>query len=1239
MLNLKLSRFLPYFILTALVVALFATNYRPGTWLTGWDNLHPEFDFQTNIIDRTIFSVWQEYQGLGVMAGNAHAADLLRQLFLAALSLITSPQLVRYVYHFIALWTGAIGAYEFIRRISLAKIQHSSQMALVGAAFYLLNLGTMQYFTVPYEAFSHFYTSFPWLLLSLMTYLSHPTRKRLGIFALISLLATPFAYIPTLFLVYLLFAGVIYIKFYLTEHTIKPVAQTLLVIICLNAFWLLPFANFVYYGTDFIAEGKINRLFTQEAFLRNQKFGGLPDVALLKGFLFDTTNLTDEAGATKYHFMLAPWMDFLTQPGVRIGYYLVFGLILVGYLTAVIRKIPHSRLFLVMFLLAIFPLINDNPPTGWLYNLLMQHVPLFKQVLRFPFTKFIVPAALLYAVGLSYGVWLVAHLTAKRKIHLVWLTGVATALLGLIIWLQLPSWQGHFFYAPMRLAIPQEYFELFAFMRKQDRGGRTANLPQPTFWGWTSYDWGYRGSGFPWYGLPQPIADRAFDVWNPYNEQYYADLISALYLNENPEAFTDFLNRYAIKYVWLDERIIAPHNPQLLLLPELKSRLGNPGDFQKIFVSGKQTVYEVTHQPISNSTSTDQYSFAPFAINRASSKSRIALSAGRLTAIVPDGELVIPAMSSLREAKIATVNLQPGRLRFNLIRPGLINNQNILNIPRESFEIPIPAGQQNPLIQINSSLVIDQQTPVILADINRLVIYDRAKKRTGSLHKFFTKELHNCFQVVDSAQSIFGVRNDTPGQITLFGTQSFPCVYAALGDVLPDGYTLPDTDRAILEFSFAYLSESDERPSVCLSKAGEANCFYRTDEAVTDANSGGWQKYTFQVPINGTRLKDIWLKLELAATDRQKQKQISYRDLTLNIYSQILTQQDFSRKPQPPVALPVNQGTLTVVLPNEYLKLTKTIRPALLQHERRNCFELSRGLFDRKVEHNANGDYVRYSAWDASSCDGFNLDYPLLKQGGYITLNTRNVSGRGLKVCAKFSATGICVVEDILQTKTNVWTQAYLISPAITTEATPQFILDIDNYAVGPEQRTNDLASISLTPIPVDWLEHLTVNHFGLNTLPDMDGQQLSFVQPQIRLTRHNPTLYEATIQSPGTDNSVFGELTNQTLVLNQSFHPGWKAWLLPPDCTKTSFARPGLAKLNLIKCKLTTIFPFFFGTELKNHILINNWANGWILSSNEVTNNEQTAILFFLPQLLEWIGFLLLPIPIIYIWRLKKHT
>jgi len=94
------------------------------------------------------------------------------------------------------------------------------------------------------------------------------------------------------------------------------------------------------------------------------------------------------------------------------------------------------------------------------------------------------------------------------------------------------------------------------------------------------------------------------------------------------------------------------------------------------------------------------------------------------------------------------------------------------------------------------------------------------------------------------------------------------------------------------------------------------------------------------------------------------------------------------------------------------------------------------------------------------------------------------------------------------------------------------------------------------------------------------------------------------------------------TLYLSQSYHPGWKAYI-SETCN-----------MERITCKtrniLNTSFPFIFGKEIKEHVLVNNWSNGWQLNNLNLNqspsiSNNLNIIIIFLPQYLEFLGFILL--------------
>jgi hypothetical protein len=94
---LKLIPSWPFFVLSLITITIAYLNYQPNTLLTGWDNLHPEYNFDL-ALKQAFYSVWQQ-KSLGFLSGMAPAADLVRIVFLALLHGIGMDiSILRYVY-------------------------------------------------------------------------------------------------------------------------------------------------------------------------------------------------------------------------------------------------------------------------------------------------------------------------------------------------------------------------------------------------------------------------------------------------------------------------------------------------------------------------------------------------------------------------------------------------------------------------------------------------------------------------------------------------------------------------------------------------------------------------------------------------------------------------------------------------------------------------------------------------------------------------------------------------------------------------------------------------------------------------------------------------------------------------------------------------------------------------------------------------------------------------------------
>lgn len=603
----KIVQFLKGNFFSLLIVLITASlslvNYQPGTWLSGWDTLHPEFNFSLNF-KRVINGVWRAEQGLGAVAGHSHMADLPHLEILFLLSLIFPIYSLRYLYIFLTLITGPLGIYYFLERVIL-KNQPDGQRkvaSFLGAMFYLLNLGTLQHFYVPFEMFNVQYATLGWLFLFATRFLENRNKKDFVLFSVSTFLATPQAYAATLWYAYFLaltfylfvfsFPTLMKRNFRLGKKAVILIAATLII----NSYWLLPNIYFVLNHASAVPLAKINRMFSEEAFLHTLEYGNIKDTAILKNFLFSWAEY-DGQGSFKY--LLDEWIKHLDMPIVLAIGYLAFTLVVLGFIISLWKRKKTSSPLASIFLLSLIFLINSSPGISQLFTFLRNHFLVLKEALRFPFTKFSILLMFSYAVyfglALSYILgWLKRVFKHELLINFSLLFLISTAL----IFYMLPAFQGNLISPSMKIKIPDEYFQMFNWFNKQGEG-RVAKLPIHTFWGWVYHNWGYQGAGFIWFGLKQPILERDFDRWTPYNEQYYREMSYAVY-SQNLPLLEQVLDKYQIRWILLDKSIIAPGNEsKVLYIKEIEETLSASKKVKLVKNFGNNLkVYEVKLNPI-----------------------------------------------------------------------------------------------------------------------------------------------------------------------------------------------------------------------------------------------------------------------------------------------------------------------------------------------------------------------------------------------------------------------------------------------------------------------------------------------------------------------------------------------------------------------------------------------------------------------------------------------------------------
>lgn len=606
-------------ILLILGIAIFVAfrNFTPGTWLLGWDSLVPELNFKLNAA-RSLSAAWQEYQGLGLLGGMGHAADLPRQLFLWLISFSVPTSFLRYFWTFLMLSIGPVGVYLTVSKVVLGKASNfaSGMAGFVSACFYLLNLGTVQTFFTPFETFTGFYGFFPWLLYFGLDFLKHGGRKRLLGYFVLSLISTVAFYVQTMFVVYAVIITIFALgTIFATGKTgIVRSLKLGLATLFANAFWLFPVLLFSITSSNIPANSHINSIATPETQYMNEARGNFTDIASLKGYWFDYYDW-DNSG--NYTYLYKDWIGYTGNDLVKNIPVYLFYISAFGFLVSLFKKdISFKFTFPLLLIISYIFLAGNNQPTGVAFKFLSNKIPFFAEIFRNAFTKWSISTSFFYAVGLGLVVYSLAGIF-KNKLSVLVSLVVAIPILIAIFYSVIPVFYGGLISNSMRINLPADYLDTINYFKSQNPNQRIADFPLTDFWGWKFTDWGapaggqgYRGSGFLWYGIAQPMLDRAFDVWSPFNEQFYNEVSPAIFYGTKKDVEYIF-KKYQINYILFDGSVIQPGDMYASSnLQKEKDFLDNNPLITKEKVFGKITIYKFNLEGIDSFISSPKVDFS-----------------------------------------------------------------------------------------------------------------------------------------------------------------------------------------------------------------------------------------------------------------------------------------------------------------------------------------------------------------------------------------------------------------------------------------------------------------------------------------------------------------------------------------------------------------------------------------------------------------------------------------------------
>jgi hypothetical protein len=1214
----KLLKYKYVVVICSIVGVLSFVNYTPGTWLTGWDDSHPEFNFGLNI-SRTINGVWREHRGLGLVSGLAHSGQISRYLFLWLMSVFLPASFLRYFWQFLMLFIGPLGIYFFSREVFFKRLSLNRRevVSFMVSLFYLLNLATLQTFYVPLETFTTQYGFLPWLFLYVFRLLDHPNRKNIIVFTFLNLASASQAFTPTLFFAYLSFVLLIFVSHVLASRmlsSLKNVAIVFLTIVISNLYWLLPFGYFVAGGeASKVSQATINVLSSEESFLMNKKYGVVEDVATLKGFLFSTTDFNQSSSS--YEWLLDKWIVYQSQGVVRYLGYALFVLVAMGFVFTLLQRSQLDKrmnvTLILFFLASFFFLMGDNPPFGIVFRFFQNHIPLFGEALRLPFTKYSLLAGFTYACLFGVGLTSLLDITARvfktaflRRFVAV--TLFVAACVALLFW-TLPMFQGDLIYKRVRVNIPQEYFAMFDWFNQQKDQGRILKLPIQTYWSWGFYDWGYRGSGFTWYGIKQPTIDRAFDVWNPKNESVYRETSYAVYSNDSV-LLKKVLDKYNVEYILLDESVYEPNvskTAKFMGFDTINTTLAAGSDFTLAKDLGTLKIYKyhktnpeqssivasISNQEVgwlpkdeiyasegtyyaSSSRTQSSYPFASVGnYNELKSSYSLDSNVGSYSlraGLSTSGMLQIPDYFGKEKAVFVRLSVRAGNLVIAAVLPRVLLNGKEVDYAKgleHVIKLPPDVGKSY-LISIDDSVYgpFSPQTEggyvgTMFLDMSKVYsvsLWDASTpKRTDLLRQFAGSEVDSCVDQDFGSYELEKIGNT----IKLTSENNTACIAATKGSLNNLGLFSLDYRGSFNNADVSYCVYGD---AGCLNDRG-----YQNDFLLLEKSPNPFTVQFYSSPIDPQKsATSLFEGIDLVQYPQVSSTPVNFSDFVA----------PFSNRTDSVV---VNAGdilTLEIPKPNDYKKAYiyedfDSIDLKSITHECNFNDAVTVDPDFKKILTFIKKE-LQATTENKSSCFTLGNKYLGHNTGYFIEVPFKHISGKNQKICLQNSYTERCdLVYKLNSTVNGVYQKAHFLIPSYS-DGGAGYKLTIENTSMGGEKAVNVYDDIGVYPFPYDFASEIEVSSMSGTT----SGSPL--LTPTFN--RVSNFIYSANnIEIKG----------RSTVVLDQAFENGWVEWCGLRPCSA-------------------------------EHVVVNNWANGWVFDQEKPAGS---VVIFFWPQVLEYAGFIAL--------------
>ena len=549
-------------LLFILLITICILSFSKGKYLLGNDNYSPELN-PSLTIERSIESpAWRSYRVLG-FGSESEQADIFRSMFFWVTEKVLPRESLGQVFALMCLFIGSwfIGELGLLLNKDFFKKEYSQLVFLLSSIIYITTLWTPWIYSFHMSPFVSQYGLLPLLLFTIYLYLREPDTKRLLLVFLSGILFSSSCVIATIFFVdiVLIVFFVIYFAFVLNKGKkfkkgLKGILKILTILLITQLFWLLPFMIYTVNNTGGIFSSYSNRSITANTIDLEREMLTAKNSARLYTRVLNT--VADNEGTMLFS---------LSENYVNYDFYKVFSYIpiffsVVGLIFLIVKKEWKLLIFWILAIVSWFLIKNGNAPIGGIYIWLQENIAIFRQVLRWVSSKlgniYLFAIAFTSTFGIVFFLDFLTSFFKKKGIKL----SIFVVSISLLLGLQL--FYGEFLFTnnlfPERSLIediPDEYFKLGEYIEKEGIEQKRIYYAPPSNNGYfREYDWGFVGSVFLNYIIPNPLMDLSLAIGSAAGEKAIYELEDA-YLSGDIESLKVYLEKYDVEYLLIDRNL------------------------------------------------------------------------------------------------------------------------------------------------------------------------------------------------------------------------------------------------------------------------------------------------------------------------------------------------------------------------------------------------------------------------------------------------------------------------------------------------------------------------------------------------------------------------------------------------------------------------------------------------------------------------------------------------------------